>query len=78
MTDTGTRTDFTQWLCCPACYGKLMQVSNRLTCTVCGTKYTIEDQIPNMVLEEAELPEGVTTVEELLARFGPEAKQTSL
>lgn len=37
----------------------------KLVCSKCGLTYRIEDDIPIMLIEEAELPEGVSKIEEL-------------
>lgn len=36
-----------------------------LVCEGCGTRFGIEDDIPNMMIEEAELPPGVAVVADL-------------
>ncbi len=36
-----------------------------LVCTNCGARFKIEDGIPNMLLDEATLPDGVTDIKEL-------------
>lgn len=43
-------------LACPACKGELMyeQDNQKLTCHRCRLKYRIEDDIPIMLIEEAE------------------------
>ncbi len=52
-------------LACPIGKAELRLEGDRLVCTKCGTKFRIEDDIPIMLMEEAELPEGVTKIEEL-------------
>ncbi len=36
-----------------------------LVCTECGARFKIEDGIPNMLLDEATLPDGVTDIKDL-------------
>jgi len=47
-------------LACPACKGKLLydQKNEKLICQNCGRRYPIRDDIPVMLIDEAELPEG--------------------
>ena len=49
-------------LACPICKGgiDLRQESSRLVCRECGRKYPINDGIPMMRPDDAELPEGET------------------
>jgi hypothetical protein len=43
-------------LACPACLGTLAQREARLCCAACGRRYPIEDGVPVLLVEEAELP----------------------
>ncbi len=53
-------------LACPIDLGKLELAGDRLVCTRCATKYRVEEGgIPNMLIEEAELPPGVASYEDL-------------
>ncbi len=52
-------------LACPLGKAPLRLEESRLVCTRCGTKFRVEDDIPIMLMEEAELPEGVTRMEDL-------------
>jgi len=52
-------------LVCPVGKSELRLEENALVCTSCGAKYRIEDDIPIMLVEEAELPEGVSSPDEL-------------
>jgi uncharacterized protein len=53
-------------LACPIDLAKLELQGDRLVCTRCRTKYRIEEGgIPNMLIEEAELPPGVSSYTEL-------------
>ena len=42
-------------LVCPWCLGDLVEADNRLTCAKCRAVYSISDDIPNMLVEEADL-----------------------
>lgn len=43
---------------------------DRLVCAACGLRYKIKDGFPVMVVEEAELPAGVDSLEQLPAKHG--------
>jgi len=45
-----------QILACPACHAALEQRGERLCCVGCDRRYPIEDGIPVLLLDEAELP----------------------
>jgi len=45
-------------LVCPMGQAPLRLEEQSLICTRCGLKFAIRDDIPNMLVEEAELPEG--------------------
>jgi len=51
--------------------------SNALVCTRCGTKYAIINDIPNMLVEEAELPAGCTSLNDLECAKAGEARVES-
>lgn len=44
-------------LACPACHGSLDQQGDRLVCQQCRRRYPIEDGIPILLVDEAELPD---------------------
>lgn len=53
-------------LACPIDLARLELEGERLVCARCRTKYRIEEGgIPNMLIEEAELPPGVASHTEL-------------
>jgi uncharacterized protein YbaR (Trm112 family) len=52
-------------LVCPMGKAELRLEENSLVCTRCGTRFRIEDDIPIMLIEEAELPPGITSIDEL-------------
>ena len=47
-------------LVCPACKTKVVREGERLVCQnpACGLRYPIRDDIPVMLVEEAEKPDG--------------------
>ena len=57
--------DLLDILVCPVGKSELRLEDDALVCTSCGAKYRIEDDIPIMLVEEAELPEGVNSPDEL-------------
>jgi uncharacterized protein YbaR (Trm112 family) len=44
-------------LACPLCKTDVRQEDDRIVCTKCGRRYPIRDNIPVMLIDEAELPE---------------------
>ena len=52
------------------CDGK----ETRFVCTRCGPRFSIEDEIPNMLIEEAELPQGCRSLADLPCVKSGEAK----
>ena len=45
-------------LACPACKADVRMEGDRIVCTKCGRRYPIKDDIPIMLIDEAELPGG--------------------
>jgi len=45
-------------LACPACKADVRLEGDRIICTRCGRRYPIRDDIPIMLIDEAELPDG--------------------
>jgi len=43
-------------LACPACKADVILKDDRIVCTKCGRRYPIKDDIPIMLIDEAELP----------------------
>jgi len=43
----------------------LRREGESLVCTRCGLRFAINDGIPNMLIEEAELPSGCASIEDL-------------
>jgi uncharacterized protein YbaR (Trm112 family) len=52
--------EFLEMLVCPSCHGKVVLQgegeSERIVCTVCGLRYPVRDDIPVMLIDEAERP----------------------
>ncbi|MFH1023821.1 MAG: Trm112 family protein [Planctomycetota bacterium] len=44
-------------LACPLCKTEVKMEGDRLVCVSCGRRYPIRDDIPVMLIDEAELPE---------------------
>ena len=44
-------------LACPLCKTDVKIEDDRLVCTNCGRRYPIKDDVPVMLIDEAELPE---------------------
>lgn len=45
-------------LACPACKTEVTLQADRVVCVQCGRRYPIREDIPVMLIEEAERPEG--------------------
>jgi len=43
-------------LACPLCKTDVKLEGDRIVCTKCGRRYPIRDDIPVMIIDEAELP----------------------
>ncbi|MDR7545133.1 MAG: Trm112 family protein [Armatimonadota bacterium] len=43
-------------LACPVDHAPVRREGDRIVCTQCGRRYPIRDEIPIMLIEEAELP----------------------
>jgi uncharacterized protein len=52
-------------LVCPLGKAPLRREGDVLICTRCGPRFSIEDDIPNMLIEEAELPAGCSALASL-------------
>ncbi len=55
---------------CPITRSRLRQEGDFLIAEVGGLAYPIREGIPVMLAEEAKLPEGVSSLDELKQRFG--------
>ena len=56
---------FLSLLVCPMGKVPLQRDGDHLTCSHCGTQFSIKDDIPNMIIEEARLPAGCSTLADL-------------
>ena len=43
-------------LACPACKADVRQEGDRIVCSKCGRRYPIKDDIPVMLIDEAQMP----------------------
>lgn len=57
--------DLLSLLVCPMGKAPLRREGDSLICTRCGPRFAIEDDIPNMLIEEARLPEGCRRLADL-------------
>ena len=55
---------------CPLTRSRLSAEGTFLVAAEGGLRYPVRDSIPVMLIEEAELPEGVATLDELKAKVG--------
>jgi len=69
-----TKDDLIGLLVCPMGKKPLQRDGESLKCTHCGTVFKIENGIPNMLIEEAKLPEGCSTIAELKCVASGEVK----
>ncbi|MCF6149679.1 MAG: Trm112 family protein [Candidatus Kuenenia sp.] len=44
-------------LACPLCKTDVRLEGDKIICTQCGRRYPVKDDIPVMLIDEAELPE---------------------
>lgn len=49
--------EFLEILACPLCKTDVRQEGDRIICVQCGRRYPVKDDIPVMLIDEAELPE---------------------
>jgi uncharacterized protein YbaR (Trm112 family) len=52
-------------LVCPLGKAPVRREGETLVCTRCGPRFSIEDDIPNMLIEEAQLPPGCKSLADL-------------
>ncbi len=48
--------DLLDILACPLCKADVRMEGDRIVCAKCGRRYPIRDDIPVMLVEEAEIP----------------------
>lgn len=65
--------DLLEILVCPLGKAPLRLEGESLVCTRCGLAYSIDDGIPNMLVEEARLPQGVADLKDLACWGAEEA-----
>jgi hypothetical protein len=63
--DMGNEIDLLSLLVCPLGKVPLRREGEALICSRCETRFLIQDEIPNMLIEEAELPAGCSRLEQL-------------
>jgi len=61
----GLAPEFLEMLVCPLGKADLQAEGETLVCTRCGLVFRIEDGIPILLIEEATLPDGVNSVDDL-------------
>ncbi|MDV5122055.1 MAG: Trm112 family protein [Candidatus Scalindua sp.] len=44
-------------LACPLCKAEVRLENDKIVCTKCGRRYPVKDDIPVMLIDEAEMPE---------------------
>ena len=49
--------DLLDMLACPACKADVKLEQDRIICSGCGRRYPVRDDIPIMLIDEAELPD---------------------
>jgi uncharacterized protein YbaR (Trm112 family) len=57
--------DLLALLVCPIGKAPLRLEGDSLVCTRCGPRFSIKDDIPNMLMEQAELPAGCHSLADL-------------
>jgi uncharacterized protein YbaR (Trm112 family) len=62
--------DLLRILRCPLTRSPLRQDGDWLIAEVGGLRYPVQDGLPVMLMEEAQLPEGVAALEDLKRQFG--------
>lgn len=61
--------DLLDLMICPLTGDKLRQEEDKLVSEKWGVKYPIRNGIPIMLVEQAELPDGANSIEELKAKI---------
>ncbi len=54
-----------QFICCPLGKAELKYQNNKLICSKCGVIFPFVDDIPLLIIESAELPQGIHTISDL-------------
>ena len=58
-------TEILKYIVCPIGKKELKLEADFLVCTNCGVKFPIIDDIPSLIVDDAVLPEGVKSINEL-------------
>lgn len=66
--------DLLALLVCPMGKASLRREGEFLVCSQCGPRFAIKDEIPNMLIEEAELPPGCPDLSHLACVVSGQAK----
>lgn len=61
----GVHPDLLKLLVCPMGHAELRLEEGWLVCTRCGPRFRIEKGIPILLIEEAQLPPGISRIEDL-------------
>jgi uncharacterized protein len=61
-------------LVCPLGKAPLRREGDSLVCTRCGPRFSIKDEIPNMLIEEADLPQGCASLSDLACVVAGDAR----
>ena len=59
------REEFLSLLACPMAKAPLRQEGQTLVCTRCGPRFAVNDDIPNLIIQDAELPPGCASIADL-------------
>jgi len=76
-TQTTISPETLEMIRCPLTRSRLHQDGDYLVAEVGGLRYPIREGFPVMLVEEAKLPDGVRSVEELRARLKSEGVETT-
>jgi len=78
MTQQTTHTvdpDLLKILVCPLTRSPLCQQGDELVAETGGLRYPIKDGIPILLIEEARLPEGISSLDEFKRRYADQIPQ---
>jgi uncharacterized protein YbaR (Trm112 family) len=59
------KDEFLALLVCPMARAPLRREGDLLICTRCGLRFTIKDEIPNLLIDDAERPAGCASLADL-------------
>ena len=59
------KDDLLSILVCPMGKAPLRREKDVLVCTRCGPRFAVKDDIPDMLIEDAELPAGCLSINDL-------------